>query len=88
MAEVVLYATASCPYCQRARRLLDRKGVRYEEISLDREPHRWEEMEQRSGRNTVPQLFIDGKSIGGFDEMAELDFDGELDRLLGLPEDA
>ena len=84
MAEVILYATASCPYCQRARRLLDRKGVAYQEISLDREPERWPEMEQRSGRNTVPQLFIDGRPIGGFDDMAELDFDGELDELLGL----
>lgn len=84
MPEVILYATVSCPYCHRARRLLDRKGVAYEEVSLDREPHRWKEMEKRSRRNTVPQLFIDGKPIGGFDDMAELDFDGELDQLLGL----
>ncbi len=84
MAEVVLYATASCGYCQRARRLLERKGVAFQEISLDRDPGRWQEMEQRSGRNTVPQLFIDGRSIGGFDDMAELDFEGELDQLLGL----
>ncbi len=84
MTEVVMYATATCPYCMRARRLLERKGVRFAEIRVDLEPARWVEMEQRSQRNTVPQIFIDGRSIGGFDDLAELDFDGELDALLGL----
>ncbi len=84
MAEVVVYATATCPYCMRARRLLERKGVSFEEIRVDLEPSRWREMEERSRRNTVPQIFIDGRPIGGFDDLAELDFDGELDELLGL----
>ena len=80
-----MYATATCPYCMRARRLLERKGVSFQEIRVDLEPSRWGEMEERSQRNTVPQIFIDGRSIGGFDDLAELDFDGELDELLGLP---
>jgi len=68
----------------RARRLLERKGIAFQEIRVDAEPSRWQEMEERSRRNTVPQIFIDGRSIGGFDDLAELDFDGELDELLGL----
>lgn len=86
MGEVVMYATATCPYCLRARRLLERKGIDYREIRVDLEPSRWAEMEQRSRRNTVPQIFVDGRPLGGFDELAELDFDGELDGLLGLSE--
>lgn len=84
MADVLIYTTATCPYCMRARRLLERKGVPFQEIRVDIEPSRWREMEERSRRNTVPQVFIDGRSIGGFDDLAELDFDGELDALLGL----
>lgn len=84
MAEVVIYTTATCPYCMRARRLLERKGIPFQEIRVDLEPSRWREMEERSRRNTVPQIFIEGRSIGGFDDLAELDFDGELDGLLGL----
>ncbi|KAA3628774.1 MAG: glutaredoxin 3 [Proteobacteria bacterium] len=83
MAEVVIYTTATCPYCMRARRLLERKGVSFQEIRVDLEPSRWQEMEERSRRNTVPQIFIGHRSIGGFDDLAELDFDGELDGLLG-----
>lgn len=84
MAEVVIYTTATCPYCMRARRLLERKGIPFQEIRVDLEPSRWREMEERSRRNTVPQIFIEGRSIGGFDDLAELDFDGELDGMLGL----
>ena len=83
MTEVVIYTTAACPYCMRARRLLERKGVSFQEIRVDLEPSRWQEMEERSRRNTVPQIFIGDRSIGGFDDLAELDFDGELDGLLG-----
>lgn len=88
MAEVVIYATAGCPYCVRARRLLERKGVPYEEIRVDLEPARWREMMTRSGRDTVPQLFVDGRAIGGFDDMVALDLDDELDGLLGLGDGA
>lgn len=83
MAEIIMYSTASCPYCMRARHLLERKGVAFAEVRVDLEPQRWAEMQRRSGRNTVPQVFIDGTPVGGFDDLAELDFDGELDTLLG-----
>jgi len=84
MPNVVMYATAVCPYCVRARKLLEKKGVQWEEIRVDVEPERRDEMESRSGRETVPQVFIDDHHVGGFDDMAELDIDGELDKLLGL----
>ena len=83
MAEVVIYTTPMCPYCWRARRLLDSKGVAYAEIDLWQEPARRAEMVARAqGRRTVPQIFIGGQGIGGSDELAALDRTGELDRLL------
>ena len=84
MPEVIMYATATCPYCTRARRLFERKGVSYTEIRVDQEPTRRAEMEARSGRGSVPQIFIDGRHIGGYDDTAALDAQGELDPLLGL----
>lgn len=85
MANVVMYTTAWCPYCVRARRLLDAKGVRYTDIRVDAEPERRAEMETRAdGRTSVPQIFIDDLHVGGFDDMAELDVEGRLDPLLGL----
>ena len=85
MPEVIVYGTASCPYCIRARSMLDRKGVSYEYIGLDQQPERRSEMESRAnGRTSVPQIFIDDRHIGGFDDMAELDIDDELDPLLGI----
>jgi len=85
MANVVMYTTAWCPYCVRARRLLDAKGVRYIDIRVDAEPERRAEMEARAdGRTSVPQIFIDDLHVGGFDDMAELDVEGRLDPLLGL----
>ena len=84
MPNVVMYCTGSCPYCVRARNLLDKKGVEYTEIRIDNEPDRRPEMEQKSGRTSVPQIFIDDFHVGGFDDMAEMDIDGELDERLGL----
>ena len=85
MAEVVIYTTPFCPYCARAKRLLDSKGVTYEEIDLYTHPGRREEMLQRAqGRTTVPQIFIDGKGYGGSDDIHAMDDDGKLDPLLGL----
>ena len=81
---VVMYATELCGYCQRARRLLERKGVTYEEIRVDREPARRAEMQARSGRTSVPQVFAGERHLGGFDDLVELDLDGELDALLGV----
>lgn len=83
-ARVVLYGTAYCPYCVRARDLLDRKGVSYEDIRLEGDPERRREMEQRSGRRTVPQIFIDEQHVGGSDDLFALDRAGKLDSLLGL----
>lgn len=83
MPVVEIYTTPLCPYCWRAKRLLDRKAVAYQEIDLWREPQRRAEMVQRAGgRTTVPQLFIDGKGIGGSDELAALEAEGRLDALL------
>ena len=84
MAKVEIYTTPICGYCARAKRLLDRKGVNYTEIDLWQEPKRREEMIRRAdGRRTVPQVFIDGRGVGGSDDIHALDARGELDRLLG-----
>ena len=83
MPTIVMYTTAVCPYCLRAEALLARKGVSaIEKIRVDLEPARRAEMMERTGRRTVPQIFIDERHIGGFDDLAALDREGELDRLL------
>ncbi len=84
MPTVVYYCTTHCPYCIGARALLDKKGVAYNEINLDARPEMRSEMERLSGHTSVPQIFIDDFHIGGFDEMVELDMDGQLDLKLGL----
>ncbi len=84
MPNVVIYLTPICPYCNRARQLLANKGVDYTIIDVADDSASWDEMTQRSGRETVPQIFIDHQHIGGFDDMAALDMHGELDRMLGL----
>ncbi|QIK38813.1 glutaredoxin 3 [Caldichromatium japonicum] len=84
MPQVVIYTTQTCPYCQRARRLLQRKGVAFQEIAVDRDRMRWDEMVARSGRKTVPQIFIDDFHVGGYDDMMALDLEGELDVRLGI----
>jgi glutaredoxin 3 len=84
VAKVEVYSTAMCPYCSRARHLLERKGVEFTEYRVDLDSALRAEMEQRSQRTSVPQIFIDDRHIGGFDDMAELDMDGELNKLLGL----
>jgi len=86
MAEVELYTTMFCPYCARARALLERKGVDYTEFDIIEEPQRRDEMIRRAGgRTSVPQIFIDGEHIGGSDELVALDRAGELDAILGGP---
>ena len=83
MAEVEIYTTPLCPYCWRAKRLLDKKGVAFIEIDLWQQPQRRAEMIERAGgRRTVPQLFVDGRAIGGSDELAALEDSGELDAML------
>ncbi len=84
MAKIIMYCTAMCPYCVRAEMLLKKKGVEVEKIRVDQDPEQYQLMLSRSnGMRTVPQIFIDEKHIGGFDELYELDMDGELDPLLG-----
>jgi glutaredoxin 3 len=83
MARVLIYSTASCPYCQAADRLLERKGVQdIERVRVDLEPGRRAEMQQKSGRNTVPQIWIGGRHVGGSDELHDLEDSGKLDELL------
>lgn len=84
MAQVVIYTTDYCSFCARAKALLRSKGVDFEEIDLSRDPRLREEVQQRTGRRTVPQIFIDGVSVGGFEELKQLDDEGELARLLGI----
>jgi glutaredoxin 3 len=82
--DVLMYSTTWCPFCERARALLQRKSVRYREIKLDDEPDQRQAMLERSnGRRTVPQIFIGETHVGGFDDLNALDRSGELDRLLG-----
>ncbi|MDX2166587.1 MAG: glutaredoxin 3 [Deltaproteobacteria bacterium] len=85
MAEVVIYTTSSCPYCVQAKRLLDRKGVPYTEIDVSGDAEKRAEVMRASGRRTVPQIFIAEQSIGGFDELYELEKSGRLDGLLQAP---
>ncbi|HEC19187.1 MAG TPA: glutaredoxin 3 [Gammaproteobacteria bacterium] len=84
MPDVVIYTAAFCGYCSGAKNLLDKKGVKYREIRVDKETGMREEMEQRSGRTSVPQIFIGERHVGGFDDLVDLDMDDELDPLLGL----
>ncbi|SHG62559.1 glutaredoxin 3 [Hydrocarboniphaga daqingensis] len=82
MATVRVYSTAFCPYCVMAKRLLDGKGVAYEEIRVDQDLERRDEMMQLSGRRTVPQIFVGQTHVGGFDDLSALDRAGGLDPLL------
>jgi glutaredoxin 3 len=83
MSRISMYCTAVCPYCVAAERLLNSKGVRdIEKIRVDLQPARRMEMMERSGRRTVPQVYVDDRYIGGFDELAALDAAGGLDPLL------
>ncbi len=81
-AQVVIYGNASCPFCGAARMLLTKKGVDYEDVSVSDDPSALAEMHERSGRQTVPQIFIGETHVGGFDELYALDQSGELDKLL------
>ena len=80
--QIVMYATGWCPYCQRARNLMSLKNLGFEEIDVEADPKLRDEMKARSGRTTVPQIFIGETHVGGFDDLDALDRDGGLDRLL------
>lgn len=82
---VTIYGTEFCSYCTAARMLLKKKGVDYTDIVISRDDDARQEMERLSGRRTVPQIFIGGRSIGGFEELYALERSGELDSLLAGP---
>lgn len=82
MANIDIYTKATCPYCRRAKALLNEKGAAFHEIAIDNDAQKREEMIERSGRTTVPQIFIDGRHIGGCDDLYALDAQGGLDPLL------
>jgi len=82
LAKVVIYTKPFCPYCARAENLLKTKGVAFEEIVASMDPEKREEMRQRSGRLTYPQIFVGETHVGGFDDLAALEAAGKLDPLL------
>ncbi len=83
MAEIEIYSTKICPYCVRAKRLLDKKNARYREIDVtDDEPEMMRMIKRSGGRQTVPQIFIDGVHVGGCDDLHALDAAGKLDPML------
>ncbi len=82
MAKVEIYTKSWCPYSTRAKALLDRKSVSYEEIDVTDDSFKESEMVERSSRQTVPQIFIDGYHLGGSDDLVAADMSGRLDRLL------
>jgi glutaredoxin 3 len=86
--DVKVYMRPSCPFSRRAMQLLRDKGVQFEALDVSRDPLLFDEREKRSGRDTVPELFIHGQHVGGCDELVALERSGELDRLLGAGRDA
>lgn len=82
---VVMYATSWCGYCRRARQLLTARGVPFTEIDVDKVQGSRAEMEQRSGRTSVPQIFIGATHVGGYDDLRALDERGGIEPLLGAP---
>ena len=84
MPNITMYCTAVCPYCTMAEKLLNKKGVsEINKIRIDLDPSKKDEMVERTGRRTVPQIYIDDFHVGGFDDMSALDVEGKLDPLLG-----
>jgi len=86
MAKVTMYSTGICPFCLMAERLLRSKGVaEIEKVRVDLDPPRRQEMMERTGRRTVPQIYVGEKHVGGYDDLAALDRAGGLDALLSAP---
>ena len=82
MPHIVLYASDYCPYCRRARVLLDSKSANYTVLDVNRDPGLWDEIAERTGRDTVPQIFIGDRHVGGCDDLFALERRGELEPLL------
>lgn len=86
MAKVTMYSTGVCPYCQMAERLLTAKGVAIDKVRIDLQPDRRAEMMEKTGRRTVPQIYVGDTHVGGYDDLAALDRAGKLDELLQRPD--
>jgi len=84
---VLIYSGPMCPFCTRAKRLLDERGVSFEEVDVTVDPEQRDAMIEATGRQTIPQILIDGTPIGGFTELAELDRNGELAALVEAAKD-
>jgi glutaredoxin 3 len=84
MAHVKMYCTNTCPFCINAEKLLLSKGVEIEKINIDIEVDEFAKVAAEIGLDSVPQIFIDGQHVGGFDDLSELDMDDELEPMLGL----
>ncbi len=84
MPKVILYTRDYCAFCQHAKALLNSKGVDFEEIDISQDEAMQEKVWQLSHRRTVPQIFVDGRPLGGFEELRELDTSGELDEILNI----
>ena len=82
MADVEIYTTPTCPFCIRAKQLLEKKSVPYTEIDVSEQAKRDKMTERAGGRHTVPQVFINNEHIGGCDDLFDLEFDGDLDKKL------
>lgn len=80
--KIIVYSSANCPYCVRAKQLLERRQLAYEEIRIDLDDEKREEMMRLSQRRTVPQIFINDKHVGGYDDLYALETSGQLDELL------
>lgn len=80
--DILMYTTSWCPFCRRAKTLFEKKGVQWNELDIEADPAHLHAMKHASGRNTVPQIFINGTHVGGFDDLFELDAKGMLDKLL------
>lgn len=82
MPEIVVYLTPTCPYCNMAIKLLKGKGLSFDQINVAGNRELWQEMEEKTGRNTVPQVFVGEHHVGGFDDLSAADASGELDRII------
>ena len=82
MNDIIVYSTRICPYCVAAKRLLKQKGLKYKEIMIDQDFSQREVMMKKSGRTSVPQIFINDKHVGGFDDLNAINRSGKLDQLL------
>lgn len=83
MSSITVYTTNACPYCVRAKALLDKRGLPYEEVNLGRDPETRAELAQKTGMMTFPQILIDEQLVGGFDELSAADRSGRLSELVG-----